>query len=517
MNFNKIRDYLKIYNKKGIYDVYTKIIYEFKDYEKITKNKMIDAICKEYSDYENILSICTVRELKYLKLVLSGASKETLLDEKYDFEVENLTSKLLIIFNFNDNICIPLEFENSIKEALKNVDWELAKKFDTLNEFMVGYCKTVGLIDIDIICSLASQMSGLDENVIYNFTCNNKVFNYYVFSYFDENEMGLRKMAIYNDYYDLLDSIKEKRVNQGLSGSIDVTFEYYKSIFYNDYDINNKKIKKLVDLSKSDSLIKYLLNDIIIRYALLNEDRSSLKKLICGYKECKFDELKELFDILDEAMDEMPSAVLNGMSPNQAKKIKIDKLENNKKKVDNYVKQRNACLSQKDVKLFYKIYFALLEFTNDKFNIRPNFKIYNKLHLNPSNLIDIVNKFWEKKDALIFEFCLANPYNFNKEELNIVKEFRNGIRDLFIIVKFYEEYTGVINKDKAYMIKGINDNLDNIISYKELPKVVYTTILPFKGVLIYDGILSEFGVDIGVSFEKSIIRDFDKAMKYYHL
>lgn len=517
MNYNKILDYVKIYNKQGLYDIYTKIIYDFKDYEKITKNKMMGAICKEYSNYENIISICTIRELKYLKLILSGASQETLLDKKYNWEVKNLSSKLLIINNFDRNISIPLEFEDYIKEALKKVDWKLAKNYDALNEFMIGYCKTVGLIDIDVLCSLASQITGLDKNLIYDFTCLNKLFNYYLFTYFEDDKHGQRKMAIYNDYYDLMDAINEERMKQGISGSINVDFEYYKTIFYHDYDINNKKIKKLIGMFKNDYLFRLLFENEIKKCALLNCDRTAIKEVIgrhLGYKE---KELKKLFDIIDNAMDEMPSAVLNGMSPNQANENKLRELENEGMKEVNYVKQKNACLSKKDTKLFYKIYFALLEFTNDKFHIKPNLKIYNKLNLNPNDLFNIINKFWEKKDALIFEFCLANPYNFNKEELDIVKGFKNGIRDLFIIVKFYEEYTGVINKDKAYMIKGINDNLDNILNYKELPKVVYTTILPFKGVLIYDGIFSEYGIDIDSSFEKIIVNNFDNTIKYYHL
>ena len=47
------------------------------------------------------------------------------------------------------------------------------------------------------------------------------------------------------------------------------------------------------------------------------------------------------------------------------------------------------------------------------------------------------------------------------------------------------------------MIKGINDNLDNVISYKDLPETVIMTILPFKDVLIYDGVIMNFGIKMG--------------------
>ena len=38
----------------------------------------------------------------------------------------------------------------------------------------------------------------------------------------------------------------------------------------------------------------------------------------------KIGDLTNFFKILDEAMDEMPSGVLNGFTPNEAKKIKIE-------------------------------------------------------------------------------------------------------------------------------------------------------------------------------------------------
>lgn len=112
--------------------------------------------------------------------------------------------------------------------------------------------------------------------------------------------------------------------------------------------------------------------------------------------------------------------------------------------------------------------------------------------------------FWENKDVIVLEFCLANPYKFNNEELRITSDFKKGIRDLFIIVKFYEEYTAIMNMEKTYMIKGINDNLDNIISYKNLPQTVITTIIPFKNVLIYDGVFLNFEINMGNNFEKKL-------------
>ena len=64
-----------------------------------------------------------------------------------------------------------------------------------------------------------------------------------------------------------------------------------------------------------------------------------------------------------------------------------------------------------------------------------------------------------------------------------------------------------MNRDKTYMIKGLNDNIDNIISYQNLPKTVMTSIIPFKNGLVYDGLLMELSIKMGTNFEKVIEKE----------
>jgi len=77
------------------------------------------------------------------------------------------------------------------------------------------------------------------------------------------------------------------------------------------------------------------------------------------------------------------------------------------------------------------------------------------------------------------------------------------------------------NKSKLLIldndIKRINDNLDNVISYESLPYPVITTIIPFKNVLIYDSILQGIPTKMDPIFTNSIIEEYKKLMKYYHL
>lgn len=526
----KMYEEINGFKKEYVYERYTRIVPNFKDYDRITKVKMLDAIYDVYSDYNNIIDICTTRELKYLKMVLDNKLtledllenpeelKIEYLDVKYDWERENLRHKFLLDYDYYKESHIPEEILDKVKAAIKNVNWKKHKKIDELNEIIVSYCKIQGSALLSTVASFGSKITGLSEDTVWKHMLSNKLFNYYVYIISkDFDTIGNNiPVAIHQDYYEIEEELEKQRRLQGLAGDKQIDIRIYKRLFYNDFDVQNPKIKKFLDEIQKLPFFWFSAIKIIREFAMLNIDRTSLKKSIQSVPALKYYDLTNFFKIMDEAMDEMPSGALNGFTPNEAKKLKVKQIQQEIKKEQSYIKQLNACLSKSDSKLFYKIYFGLLEFTNKKYKIR-NMKIYNHHGINPYELKDIIDKFWENKEAIVLEFCLANPYKFTKEELEIVSEFKKGIRSMFIIAKYDLEYTAFMERDKVYMVKGLNDNIDNIISYKDLPYVAVTSIIPFKNVLTYDGILLGIGVKMGNSFYDIVAKEYDNMMKYYHL
>lgn len=517
--------------KEYIYEQYTRIVNDFKDYEKVTKVKMLNSIYKVYDNPYNIIDICTTKELKYLKMVLDnnltldallknpGKLNIKYLNDKYNWERETLNNKFLLDYDYYKESHIPEEIIDKVKQALKIVNWNKKKKIDDLNELLVSYCKMQGSALLNSVCQFASGITKMDYEVIFNHMLNNKLFNYYVFIV-NKNIDGLGQnipLAIFQDYYEIEEELEEQRKKQGLAGNRKIDPRIFKTLFYNDFDINNPKIKRFLSELENLPFFWHSAIKMIREYSMLNIDRTSLKKSIKSVESLKHIDLTDFFKILDEAMDEMPSGALNGYTPNEAKEIKIKQVNMQINKTKRYVKQQNACLSKKDTKLFYKIYFALLEFTNKKYKMNSHTKIYNHNGINPYEIKDIVDKYWENKDSITLEFCLVNPYRFNEEELKITGEFRKGIRSMFIISRYELEYTAFMQRDKIYMIKGLNDNIDNIIPYDKLPQVVVTSLIPFKGNLVYDGMLLGMNIKIGNEFDEMLEREYNSIMKYYHL
>lgn len=501
--------------KDFVFEYYSRIVKDFKDYEKITRKKMIQEIYTVYQDPKNIIDICTTRELKFLQTCLDGEAD--LKQGKYAWERNQLHDKFLI-----SNVPEPAIYEelyDKVKEALDLVDWQSASDKDEINEFLVPYCKIQGCCFIFSVVSLASALLHRTEEEIVNHIRGNLLFNYYAYLTVENIEGTDQEtlVATFNDFYSIKDELLEQRAKYKVSASMDFNFNDFASLFYNDFNMNNEKIRNFYEELIKLPFFYTSAISVIQEYALLNYDRSSLKKAISDVPNLQKYDLTDFFKLMDEAMDEMPSGALNGLTPNEFKKIKAEEKEFTDRKNRNYVKQQNACLNKKDVLLFYKLYFGLLDFTNQKFKIKPNYKIYKRLGINPQEIIDVVEKFWVEKNNVVTEFCMINPFKFNADELNLVQEFKKGFSGMMVLANYEKEYTAVIYKDKTYMIKGLNANIDEIIGYEELPKFITTAIIPFKGKLVYDGIISSFAISAGLGLKKMVENEYQTSLKFYHL
>lgn len=66
-----LKEQVKHFRKDYIHRNYSRIIKNFKDYDKISRNKIIDEIKKEYDNPNNIIDICSFKELELLKKVMN--------------------------------------------------------------------------------------------------------------------------------------------------------------------------------------------------------------------------------------------------------------------------------------------------------------------------------------------------------------------------------------------------------------------------------------------------------------
>lgn len=494
----KLKDEYKKMPKDLVYDMYDSIVYRVKYYDNITRSQMLDSIISEYNQEGYLYHICTEREILFLKYIQNNKlTKEDL--QKYEWEINELSKKA--IFS-TVTLSVYEEQIDNVTKALALYNKESKKAEDALVTFMISVIKINGTLLTKAFQSMISSIYKMDEKA-FNAHLAHPLFHFYVdYHMIDFHDLKEEEL-FYRQYWDALDELTLRRQNFAIAGTLKIDIRDYYDIFYYGFPIRNAKVKKMYDeVSKLDLKDFYF---GIIDDARLLYDYDSLDLFI---------EDKQLLAIIKDALDEMPCGVLNGLTPNDYQK----ELKKGKKlDLEFPGGQKNAHLKKEDAKLFYKLYFALLEYINNKYHLSNIKKIYKQNGINPNDLYPINEYLWEHKN-MIDDFIKDNPYKFNKEELKIVEGFKTGIKDNFVIAGYDEEYTKILNDDgKLYMIKGINSNIEEIIPSNKIPAFINTTLLMFKDKIIFNGFFTTHEIKFGNDFKEIVINEMKTAIKYYHL
>ena len=115
--------------------------------------------------------------------------------------------------------------------------------------------------------------------------------------------------------------------------------------------------------------------------------------------------------------------------------------------------------------MFYKLNWALLFYTNQKYPVIKNLKEPNFKNRPP---VDIKNLFERliSHIEIIDSFVDENTFNFTQEELEIIKSWKNYIQSKFLIMAYLRDYTvfmTVSSEQKVYGVLGLYDKIRDVI------------------------------------------------------
>jgi hypothetical protein len=155
-------------------------------------------------------------------------------------------------------------------------------------------------------------------------------------------------------------------------------------------------------------------------------------------------------------------------------------------------------LSAADLNLFMKLLLELQWYAQQQSQILPkvtSFRAY--IDTSMQDKVEVRNYLFSHTE-LIDQFIKANPAKLNKAELAIVATWKNSIHGAFIIERFLKKYSVFIDsKDRVYAVLGLKDDLSERIDKRSLPVRVQTALMPFKGQIVYDGLLGFYNLSFG--------------------
>ncbi len=168
-------------------------------------------------------------------------------------------------------------------------------------------------------------------------------------------------------------------------------------------------------------------------------------------------------------------------------------------------------LSKDDTDLFYKLNWSLLFYVNKKYPVihRINTPDFKNQDLN--KVLEIHEKIFANTE-LIDSFVAENPFNFNQDELDIIKSWKNFVKGRFFIVTHLKNHSIFLKDDeqKAYGVIGLIDEIEDITPPYE-PSLVGTVLLPFKGKIIHYGLFQFHNIRFGSGIKKDIQAKYQTA------
>jgi hypothetical protein len=170
-------------------------------------------------------------------------------------------------------------------------------------------------------------------------------------------------------------------------------------------------------------------------------------------------------------------------------------------------------LSTDDAQLFYKLLWGVQFYVNQQVGtLKGVTSVDTYAHLSSEKKVKVRDLLW-KRPALMDDYIQTNPDAFTASELDVLRNWRrqflNGTYYIFRHLKKGTIFIG--DQDKVYFVSGLVTPLDEIVPSYALPQMVQTVLLPFKGLIVYDGLFSGYNVSFGGNIRADLNRVYQVA------
>ena len=171
-------------------------------------------------------------------------------------------------------------------------------------------------------------------------------------------------------------------------------------------------------------------------------------------------------------------------------------------------------LEPQELDRFYRLQQALMSFVNERLKAIPDrFTTPREFaDLPPETRVKLRDALLANLD-LIDGFVAENPARLTADDLDIVRSWRHFVTGRFYVDRELKKYTVFLSTDKptiAYGVVGLSESFEVTLGQR-LPLLTKTVLLPFKDKIVYDGMLTKFGLSFGPGMRRNLKEDFKQA------
>lgn len=155
-------------------------------------------------------------------------------------------------------------------------------------------------------------------------------------------------------------------------------------------------------------------------------------------------------------------------------------------------------LSSEDGKLYYKLWLPLLDYVNRLYGVNMKSKQIEEIkNLNLNELKAVADRLWE--DVSVIDKYLDGHNSIPEEYREIIRSWKRRIRGRFILERHLKKGSIFISMDgkEVYQVSGIVSSWEEMFESVHLPLVLEATLMPFRDMIISDGLVMPYNVVIG--------------------
>ena len=152
-------------------------------------------------------------------------------------------------------------------------------------------------------------------------------------------------------------------------------------------------------------------------------------------------------------------------------------------------------LRPEDAGLFYEMFLPLLDHVNESCHVTMEPVHFTGESVDPRDAAEVAHFLWER--TWIIDDYLAETA-LQEEQREIILGWKRCISGTFIIERHLKKGSVFISddNDSVYLVNGIIDSWEEMLPVPT-PTIVRTTLLPFRDVIISDGLVSAFSIRFG--------------------
>jgi len=173
-------------------------------------------------------------------------------------------------------------------------------------------------------------------------------------------------------------------------------------------------------------------------------------------------------------------------------------------------------LSEKDRKLFHKLHLTLLFYASQQTEAVEHVSTPGDLICSSVETKHRVRDALCENAHLIDSFVVENPLHFSAGELDVLRDWKHFIKRRFFVIRYLKKYAVFLEESqpRAYGVVGLSDEIEDMLGPR-LPIYIEAVLLPFRGQIVCDGLVTTYSVYFGPGMRRSLNDAYQEAKFRY--